>query len=566
MTRFAILLSALLLQAPPFQNTRASIEGVVVHNSTARPVARASVELMVIEGPRVVSRTVTTREDGTFAFTNLPPASGYQIVVRGEGFWPTAFGQQYSRGPWTPINLKPGERLTNLRVVVPAVSRISGRVLDSLGKVQAGASVHAMRASYTEGRRELVSVANTVTSMRGEYRFGSLNPGRYYIRVSPINVAPVALLFTNPAMYDRTDPLRRDGARETEGYRTVYYPDSPVELAKPILLAPSQALDEVDIIVTKSETSRVRGTVTNEATGKRAAAAEIYLLPVGSSPDSNWSRYFESRDGTFDLRAVQPGMYFLNALAMDNDLLTAGRGTGKVAGRVVVEVRSGETHNFDVRVSPGADITGRIVIDDSTVTPDFSALTVNLASSTVEPIDGTLSRFRTDPLTAMAPVNSDGTFRLTGVTPWDYRLSLLGLRGGYIKSVRRGESDILANGLRVDGKAGSTMEIVLATDSGRLDGRVLDADRREVASARVVLVPDTRSRHDLYITATTTNTGRFQASVIPPGRYRAFAWNDVPGGAWLDPDFLAVHENRGTPVEIQSEASEYLELTLIPES
>src|SRR4026207_1803599 len=103
MKRIAILLSALLWQAPPVQNPRASIEGVVVHDSTGKPVASGSVELTVIDGGRVVSCTATTREDGRFSFVNLPAGTEYQIVVTGTGFWPTAYGQQHSRGPWTPI-------------------------------------------------------------------------------------------------------------------------------------------------------------------------------------------------------------------------------------------------------------------------------------------------------------------------------------------------------------------------------------------------------------------------------------------------------------------------------
>jgi hypothetical protein len=109
------------------------------------------------------------------------------------------------------------------------------------------------------------------------------------------------------------------------------------------------------------------------------------------------------------------------------------------------------------------------------------------------------------------------------------------------------------------------LEIVLATDGGRLDGRVQDADRQEVANAKVVIVPEVRSRRDLYIAASSTNTGRFQMSNIPPGRYKIFAWKNAPEGAWLDPDFLAPHESRGTLLDIQSESAEFAELTLIAE-
>lgn len=552
MTRLGILVTALLLQTAISQNTRASIEGVVVLDSTGKPVAKALVELTVVEGPKVLSRTATTGEDGRFAFADLRPGEGYQIVVTGAGIWPTAYGQQRSYGPWTPITLAPGQHLTDVRIAAIAITQISGRILDSSGKAQIGASVLALRPTYVEGRRELQRVSSTVTNLRGEYHFTNLQPGRYYVRVSPRNDASEAL-FTNPALYDRSAPGSRASVRETEGYRTVYYPGVPIESAKVILLGDAQVLKDLDITVTKVDTSRVRGAVISGALSRRATAAQIALLPAGSSPDSNWGRFFNSRDGTFDLRAVQPGRYFLSAVVMETDRT--------LTGRMAVEVRSGEAHNFNLRVAPGVDIAGRIVMDDrnAPTTPDLSILSIHLGSDSLEPIDGTLSRARSKLPSSMAAASPDGTFVLHDVMPWDYRVNLSGLRGAYIKAVRQGNTDVLANGLRVEESAGQPLEIVLATDGGRLDGRVPDAQ-----NAKVVLAPEARGRRDLYITASLSSTGRFQISNIPPGRYKLFAWQNPAEGSWTDPDFLERYENRGTPVDIQSEGSEYVEIRVIP--
>lgn len=553
MTRLTMLFAAMLLHALVSQDTRASLEGTVIRDSTGKPVAGASVELTVVEGARVVSRSATSGEDGRFSFQNLPPGEGYQIVVTAPGLWPTAYGQQRSDGPWTPITLAPGQHLTDLRISARAITQLGGKVLDSLGKPQVGASVVAMRPTYVQGRREIQRAAATVTNLRGEYWFTNLPSGRYYIRVSPRNEGVTESVFTNPAFYDRGAAISRAGTvKETEGYPTVYYPGVPLDSAKVIPLGDGQVLDDVDITVTKSGTSRVRGTITNSATGKRVAAAQVALLPTGSSPDSNWGRFFDSKDGSFDLRAVLPGKYFLNAIVSGPD--------GPLAGRVAVEIRGGASQTFDVRLSPGTDLAGRIILDDRNATiPDFSTVSVRMDAPAHEPIDGTLSRTRNKLPSASASVKPDGSFILSGVMPWDYRVNVSEIPGVYLKAIRQGNIDVLTGGLRVEENAGQPLEIVLATDGGRLDGRLLDG-----STARVVLVPEARNRRDRYQAVSSSNTARFQITNIPPGRYKVFAWQNPVEGAWTDPDYLERYESRGVPVEIRAEASEYVELQSIP--
>jgi len=553
MTRLGFLLATLLLQTVVSQNTTAFIDGMVVHDSTGKPVANASVELTVVEGARVVSRTTTSGEDGRFSFRDLPPAEGYQIVVTGSGLWPTAYGQERSHGPWTPIKLSPGQHLTDVRIAAQGITQISGKILDPSGKPQVGASVLAMRPTYVDGRRNLQRAGNTVTNLQGEYRFTNLNPGRYYIRVTPRTEGLSDSLFTNPSLRDRSASTSSTNAiSEVEGYPTVYYPGVPVESAKVILLGDSQVINGLDIVVMKTGTSRVRGTITNSASGKKVAAAQVLLLPVAGSPDSHWGRFFDSRDGTFDLRAVLPGMYFLSATAMGTDR--------PLAGRVVVEIRSKETRAFDIPVSAGTDISGRIVLDNQNETrADFSTVSVGLAPDASQPIDGTLSRFRNHLPSASTAAKADGTFTLSGVMPWDYHVTVSGIPGAYVKAVRYGNMDVLSSGLRVDGSNSQQMEIVLATDGGRLDGRNLG-----VSNAVIVLVPEARSRRDLYLAASSSNTGRFQLTNIPPGRYKVFAWQNPADGVWTDPDYLERYESLGVPLDIQSESSEYIELRVIP--
>jgi hypothetical protein len=80
----------------------------------------------------------------------------------------------------------------------------------------------------------------------------------------------------------------------------------------------------------------------------------------------------------------------------------------------------------------------------------------------------------------------------------------------------------------------------------------------------VVILPDVRGRIDLFKTTTTDPAGRFHIDRIPPGDYKAFAWEDVNDGAWQDPEFMGANENLGTPIHIAEGTTATLRLTLIP--
>src|SRR5678815_853491 len=222
MIRLAIFLAALFLPQTP----RGSIQGTVVFLSTGSPIAGAEVELTSVEGGRVISRTAKTTGSGQFAFSDLPAGAGYQLVARGAGFRPTAYGQRNSRDRWSTIALSEGEKVTNLRIGVQGISQMSGRVLERSGRALAGASVVAMRPVYVDGRKSLQRAGLTVTNFSGVYRFSGLPPGRYYLRISPLNETDISMLFAAPALFDLTATAsrRENIPNNPEGYPTLYYP------------------------------------------------------------------------------------------------------------------------------------------------------------------------------------------------------------------------------------------------------------------------------------------------------------------------------------------------------
>jgi hypothetical protein len=93
---------------------------------------------------------------------------------------------------------------------------------------------------------------------------------------------------------------------------------------------------------------------------------------------------------------------------------------------------------------------------------------------------------------------------------------------------------------------------------------VLD-DQQPAIPERMIIAPDLprRQRLDLFSPLAVSVTGRFTLDGIPPGDYKLFAWAHVEDGAWLDPEFMRVYEDRGTPVHIEAAGSFPLEISLI---
>jgi hypothetical protein len=53
-------------------------------------------------------------------------------------------------------------------------------------------------------------------------------------------------------------------------------------------------------------------------------------------------------------------------------------------------------------------------------------------------------------------------------------------------------------------------------------------------------------------------------SGVAPGEYKVFAFERVEVGAWQDPDFIRLHEERGKAVRVEESGRVTTEIELIP--
>jgi hypothetical protein len=390
--------------------------------------------------------------------------------------------------------------------------------------------VQVFRLQYMSGRKQLARSNSRMTNDLGEYRIFGLSPGRYYLN----------------AVY------RSDSNPAAEGqYVSTYYPRTPdPAAAAPLEIAPGSQLGNIDVTLVRVRTVTVKGRVTSEIGG-----ADIHMILSASNPlgasNENGRGAAVSPDGGFEFRNVVPGSY---------QMIAVQSAPGKAySSRIPLQVGAGNIEGVTMTIHAALNIDGQIKVDGET-NETFSRTRVGLqpfepGSIVVGPMPD-------------VPVKPDRSFQLSELSGELYRIVVNGLPDGfYVKSIRSAETDVQIAGLDLTAGASAPLEIVVSPNAGSLIGTVLDPKtQKPVAGATVVLVPQEkarRTRESFYRTASTDMAGHFTFKNLIPGDYRAFCWEDVPYGSWMDPDFLTPQESRGTAVTVSEGSPQSLQLTLI---
>jgi hypothetical protein len=143
-------------------------------------------------------------------------------------------------------------------------------------------------------------------------------------------------------------------------------------------------------------------------------------------------------------------------------------------------------------------------------------------------------------------------------------VSLTGLPSeAYVADARIGAASVLAGGVRVSSGAG-LLEFHISGSGSRIDGTVQVREGAVFTGAQVVLVPDDPALSSRFAETTPDQYGRFSMQGVAPGRYRIFAWEDAPSGAYRDPEFVRQYRDFGEALTIEQGGSVTLQPRLIP--
>jgi hypothetical protein len=625
LTELSAALSSLVPQQQAQSARATSIRGTVTRFGTTEPVPAASVELRKIEcgeggtpaeiytaltnlpnpywtqgaGPLAAPQVLktTTADDGRFAFDNLAAGSYCIVAFRGGGYLAAEYLQRNYRGPGSTITVAEGQQLSNVNLSLVPTGSISGRVTDARGEPVAHAIVLPLEPVMYEGRRRLnVAMSTVQTNDLGEYRLYWLTPGRYYVAATvedserrtvrcctfPSGRLGREELLTYPVMKYRE---LEDGSVLEETFAYVYYGSgTDPGKALPVEVKPGLNTAGVDIPLTagRQKAWRVRGTVTDGATGQAVRNISVRLLPQDWIPNPIVPSTLSDANGAFDIAGVVPGSYFLYATGYSGQRGAAARPgepipVPELIARLPVTVGAGDVNGLRVVINAGFNLTGRVTIDG--VSPSESAASVSQIR--VRPlrdpdIFGQPAALTRDPV----PSSTDGSFTLTGIGPGDYRVFVEPfiiaprivppppppgpLQWMYVKAIRLGNSDVLSQGLHLNGPSEGQLEVIIGK-AGQVSGRVIDARQQTVVNVTVAAVPEAalRSRPDLYKKTRTDGSGRFRLFGIAPGEYKLFAWEQVEDGIWHDADFLRPFESRGKTVRVDEGRTENVDVPVI---
>jgi hypothetical protein len=417
---------------------------------------------------------------------------------------------------------------------------ITGRVVDEDGEPVEYAQIRVMRYRFMGGERQMVSPGYGSTDDLGEYRVFGLTPGKYYLS---------ATYRRRNVMMEVQDRTPRDAA--DEGYAPTYFPGTNDPAGAGVIdVAPGAVLSGVDVTLHKTRTLRIRGRVVNPMGEGLPPFMMIRLVPRNSALAgmNSATRVLQNRGGTFELRDLTPGSYFLLAQWREEG------GKGRVV-KQPVDLGNSNVDDLIVQLSAGIEVKGQVRVDG---TGDVNLGNINVSLDSQGPM--LMGR-------AFGRVKDDGSFVLDGVNADNYTVTVRGLpQNFYVKSVRMGDVDGLETGLDLTRGSTGILDIVISPNGGQVEGTVTDPKGQMSPSATVVLVPDAprREQSALFKTASSDTSGHFSLQGITPGDYKLFAWEDVESGAYQDPEFLKPFESAGESVTIREGGRESRQLKLIP--
>jgi hypothetical protein len=596
MNTWPIALFFLLAQVPVPQPPRtgtASVEGIVVRLGTNEPIAGVDLELTdtqfppagatpaspaTAQPPAPAPFTAKSGSDGRFALRNLPSGAYKLVAARiGGAFVPSEYGQRGVLGRGVVFPIGEGEIKRDIRLEMAPVGTITGRVFDENARPVGHAAVLALTPMYRDGQ-QILNIAEIVhTDDRGEYRLFSLVPGKYFVAVRPEDSTrrTVPLSVVPPGRRGPTEQavtpvvtkrILASGETVEETHQFVYYGGSTeLRRATPLNLAPGANIGAVDIPISAGKTKalHIRGKVVDGAIGGPAKGANVRLIPRTFSAHMIVPQTVTDANGEFDLTGVIPGSYELYFLGAQVPQRAPTPGVPPppplppLMTRVRLDVGNEDVNGIAVVINLGSAIQGQIAIEGRQQNdPALAGLRINLDAVP----------------TGVAMVGSQGAavtdarFRVENVWPAVYRMSVQNLPPAlYVKSIRLGNLDLLAQPLTVPLQSDGIVEVVLGSDSSIAEGRVVNERGEGFSNAKVALVPDVplRGRLDLYRSAASDGSGSFRLTRVPPGDYKVFAWEEAEDNAWTDPEFLRPEESRGKTLRVGAGGSESVSVTVI---
>jgi hypothetical protein len=548
-------------------------------------------------------RRVIANNSGQFVFRNLP-AGSYSISTTAAGYVPGTYGQtrviQFARGPdlTRTLQIKEGERLVEATVQMWRMGGMSGRVLDEAGEPMIDVPVQILARMTDWGGPTMVQMMEVASDDRGAFHVDVV-PGDYVVAVhaAPTTVPTAAVegflqamaaggaeqqrymagvTSSSPPILPRgvgarvdgfhisqfsrrnapvVPPLRMEGDRAWI-YPSTYHPSSFRATGATIVsVSAGEEKSGIDVLMRPIAATRVSGRIF----GPDGPLAGVALQLVAPDPALHRTipttlidnpQALADAQGRFVFIGIPPGAYTLRAV------LASPTTTLWTATPIAV----GDAHvsDLDVRLQPGAPISGRVVFEGAAA-PQLDAVRALAVRAIALP--GTDAAL----VTSVATVRPDPSMQFS-IRPQPAGRYMMAVTGGVpgwvVKTITAGGRDAIDRPFELTSAGVSDVVITMTNRPTRLTGVARDTDGNAAAPGTVVAVfptdkslwpqPGMQSRR--MVNAAPDRDGRFAFTGLPPGEYYLVA-ADWPSREFADADVLSAlipHAQRMTLAEAET--------------
>ena len=543
-----------------------SVAGTVIRTDNSQPVKKAKLSLdpdfeqaaagMSTEEALAAFRDrlfeSETDATGHFLFSDVPPGQ-YRIRAEKMGFIASEVG---GRTDGVPVTVVAGQPVKDVQIQLRPGGAITGRALNEDGEPMANVTVEAMRYSYVEGTRRLLPVGQAQTNDLGEYRVFNLLPGKYYVRARVVNMGSLPM------------GARHAGKKPEEAYWPLYYPDAKTPATATRVEVKPMDEQHANFNFVPGQGYRVSGKVMGIPASMTPGNGYGMVMLIDKNGDEpSGTAMISAKDPYFSIGPVPPGEY--HVIAFSAKIKEPGSPNQSVEnvkmGHVSQEVVAADIPNATVNLTTRTpvQIQGKIRLDPAPPSPvDVRGLFVTFDSADdateMENAFANLGEMggRTEP--TMGQSTKEGTFEARlGASSGAVQVHLTangGFEDYYTKSILLGGRDVSDSGIAPASiTPGSSLDIVVSPFGARVDGVVLDSNKKPVVGAFVACVPEPKLRHrrDLYITDTTNQQGHYVLRGLRPGSYRLYALDEVDPGAIYSSDFLKPFEDMGESLNVK---------------
>lgn len=354
--------------------------------------------------------TVSTDEEGRYQFSDVLPGH-YWIRVSGREYV-TARGFEYD-GPGRDVSINDGAVVDDGDIALIRGGVVSGRILSSDGAGVSNEHVFLMALSgYGSGPMYLQDNDEKpfLTDSDGRYRIYGVPAGRYAIGVG------VDIKKLTGEVRDKNDFGTTGRVGADHYYAETFYPGiADKSLAQLLEVTVGSELSGINFTVgTRFRAYKVTGRVVNAETGEPIKS----YIETGHNVNGGYhSSYAQNgpadtdSNGRFSIQGLLPGSFYVNAHFVE--------ATGLYPTPVSFEIKDQDIEGLVIKAHRGVTISGTVSVAGTRITGDIESKISQLKLKASETRGGTSS-----PLEREGVVGRDGSFKIVGLRPGNFELSL----------------------------------------------------------------------------------------------------------------------------------------------